>query len=79
MRAFYNNHSDFHMEKTGERLVWDYKKADTDNIKNSIESVNWKLLLNNRTVDRKVAIFNETIINIFFQFCAYQICYIQLL
>ena len=53
-----------------ERLVRDYKKAHIDNIKNSIKSVNWEFLLNRKTVSRQVAIFNETIINIFFQFCA---------
>ena len=53
-----------------ERLVRDYKKAHIDNIKNSIKSVNWEFLLNRKTVNRQVAIFNETITNIFFQFCA---------
>ena len=48
-----------------ERLVWDYKKAHADNIKKSIESVNWRFLLKTRTVNTQVAIFNETIINIF--------------
>ena len=45
-------------------LVWDYKEAHIDNIKNSIKSVNWKSI-NNKTVNRQVAIFNETTINIF--------------
>ena len=30
-----------------EQLVWDYKKANIDNIKNSVKSVNWEFLLNN--------------------------------
>ena len=33
-----------------ERLVWDYKKANIDNIKNPIVSVNWEFSLNNKTV-----------------------------
>ena len=51
-----------------EQLVWDYRKANIDNIKNSIKSVNWEFLLNNKTVNRQVAIFNETILNIFSNF-----------
>ena len=51
-----------------ERLDWDYEKAHTDNIKKSIESVNYEFLLNNKTVNRQVSIFNETIINTFFNF-----------
>ena len=51
-----------------ERLAWDYKKAHIDNIKNSIKSVNLEFLLNNKTVNRQVAIFNETIINNFYNF-----------
>ena len=30
-----------------EQLVWDYEKANIDNIKNSVKSVNWEFLLNN--------------------------------
>ena len=41
------------------RLVWDYGKAHINNIKNPIKSVNWECLLNSKTVDRQVAIFNE--------------------
>ena len=48
-----------------EWLVWDYKKAHIDNIKNSIKSVNWKFLLNIKTVNKQVTIFYETLINIF--------------
>ena len=48
-----------------ERLVCDYKKAYIDNIKNSIKSVNWEFLLNNKTASRQVVIFNESKINIF--------------
>ena len=51
-----------------ERLVWDYKKTHTDNIKNSIKSVNWEFLLNNKTVNGQVPVFNQAIINIFSNF-----------
>ena len=48
--------------------MWNYKKADTESIKKSLESVNWKTLFNNKTVNKQVSIFNETIINIFSNF-----------
>ena len=51
-----------------ERSVWDYKKAHIDNIKNTIESVNLEFLLNNKTANRQVAIFNETNKHFFFNF-----------
>ena len=51
-----------------EQLVWDYRKANIDNIKNSIKSVNCEFLLNNKTVNRQVAIIDETILNIFSNF-----------
>ena len=53
-----------------ERLVWDYKKASTESIKKSIESVNWKTLFSSITVNKQASIFNETIANVFFQFCS---------
>ena len=51
-----------------ERLVWDYRKANIESIQKSVKSVNCKTLFNNRTVNRQVSIFNETIINIFSNF-----------
>ena len=50
------------------RLVWNYKKANVESIKTSIESVDWKNLFNNKTVKKQVSLFNETIINIFSNF-----------
>ena len=39
-----------------EQLVCNYKKAQIDNIKNSIKSVNWEFLLKNKTVNRQVTL-----------------------
>ena len=50
-----------------EQLVWNYKKANIESIEKSFESVNWKTLFNNKTVNKQVSIFNETI-NIFSNF-----------
>ena len=49
-----------------ELLVWDYKKASTESIKKSIESVNWKTLFSSITLNKQASIFNETIANVFF-------------
>ena len=51
-----------------ELLVWDYKKANIENIKKSLESVNWETLFGNKSVNTQVCIFNETIMNIFSNF-----------
>ena len=45
--------------------MWNYKKTNTESIKKSFESVNWKTLFNNKTVNKQVYIFNETIIKYF--------------
>ena len=51
-----------------EQLVWNYKKTNIESIEKSFESVNWKTLFNNKTVNKQVSIFNETINNIFSNF-----------
>ena len=48
-----------------QQLVWNYKKANTESIKKTIQSLNWKTLLNNKTVNKQVSIYNDTIIKIF--------------
>ena len=53
-----------------EQLVWNYKKANTESIRKSLESVNWQTLFNNKTVNKQVSILNETIISIFSNFVA---------
>ena len=51
-----------------QRLVWDYKRANVESIKRSIELVNWETLFHNKTVHKQVSIFNETLMNIFSNF-----------
>ena len=43
-----------------EHLVWDYNKANVEGIKESIESVNWEVMFNNKSVHKQVSIFNAT-------------------
>ena len=49
-------------------LVWDYKRATGESIKRSIELVTWETLFHNKTVQKYVSIFNETLRNIFSNF-----------
>ena len=44
------------------------QKANTESIRKSLESVNWKTLFNSKTVNKQVSILNETIINNFSNF-----------
>ena len=48
-----------------ERLVWDYKRANTDAIINPINQVDWEFLYLNKNVHQQVYKFNKTLMNIF--------------
>ena len=50
------------------RKVWHFKDARSDLIKRSINSFNWERTLNNLEVNQQVAIFTETLLNIFSNF-----------
>ena len=51
-----------------ECLVWDYKRANTDAIINSINHVDWEFLFFNRYVHQQVNIINKSLMNIFSNF-----------
>ena len=51
-----------------ERLVWDYKRANTDAIISSINQADWEFLFFNKNVHQQVYIFNKTLMNIFSNF-----------
>ena len=51
-----------------ECLVWDYNRANVEGIKKSIESVDWEMMFNNKSVHKQVSIFNEILMNIFSNF-----------
>ena len=48
--------------------MWNYKKANTEIIRQSFQSVNRKTLVNNKTFNKRVSILNETKINNFSNF-----------
>ena len=47
------------------REVWDYNKANVENIKKAISNFNWNRAFENLFVDEKVELLNETLLNIF--------------
>ena len=47
------------------REVWDYSKANAENIKKAISSFNWNKAFENLSIDAKVELLNETFLNIF--------------
>ena len=51
-----------------ECLVWDYKRANTDAIINSVTQVDWEFLFLNKNNHQQVNIFNKTLINVFANF-----------
>ena len=46
------------------REVWHYREANTDLIKRAISNFNWVKAFFNTSVNKKVSIFNETILNV---------------
>ena len=50
------------------REVWDYSKADVQNIKKSIKDFNWRKTFESLSVDSKVDLLNERLLNIFWNY-----------
>ena len=51
-----------------ERLVWDYKKTNTQLLNCTIETFNWEKLLEYKNVHEQLYPFNMTMLNIFHNF-----------
>ena len=47
------------------RLVWDFKRANIDAIREAIKTVAWHYMFLNKTVHEQVAVFNNILLNIF--------------
>ena len=47
------------------REVWDYEKANIENIKKAISNFDWNKAFENLSVDEKVDFVNKTLLNIF--------------
>ena len=48
-----------------QRLIWDYKKADSIKIRKALDSVNWERLFGQADINEQVIKFNEVILNVF--------------
>ena len=42
-----------------------YKKEDSGKIRKALDSLNWERLFNKKDIDAHVAVFNETLLNVF--------------
>ena len=47
-----------------QRLVWDYIKANSTTIRNTLDLVNWVRLLHGKDINVQVTSFNDTILNV---------------
>ena len=50
------------------REVWDYNKTYVENIKKAVSNFNWNRAFENLSVDEKVELLNETLLNIFWNY-----------
>ena len=50
------------------RLVWDYRDANVEAINSAIESFNWEKAVDGKDIHAQLALFNETLLNIFSNF-----------
>ena len=50
------------------REVWDYSKANVQNIKESIKNFSWGKTLESLSIDSKVDLLNKTLLNIFWNY-----------
>ena len=48
-----------------QRLIWDYKKADSTKIRKALDTVNWERLFDKKDLNAQVIALNETILNVF--------------
>ena len=48
-----------------QRLIWDYKKADSTKIRKALHTVNWERLFDKKDLYAQVITLNETILNVF--------------
>ena len=53
---------------TYKRLVWDYCNADVEATNSAIESFNWEKAFDAKDIRAQVALFHETLLNIFRNF-----------
>ena len=46
-------------------LIWDHKKANSENVRKSLDSVNWEWLFDSKDVNSQVTALNQTVLSVF--------------
>ena len=49
-------------------MIWDYKKANIDGIRKSLNSVNWGFAFSDKNVHQQVQYLNEIFMNVFYNY-----------
>ena len=60
-------------------LVWDYKKANIDCIRKSLNSVDWEFVLSNKNLHQQAQYLTKILMNVFSNYSTYQINWSQLM
>ena len=55
------------------RTIWDYKNADTSSVQRAIENFNWKYAFESETINEKVQVFSEVLMNILSNFVPHKL------
>ena len=55
------------------RSIWDYKNADASSIQRAIENFNWQYIFESKTINEKVQVFSEVLMNILSNFVPYKL------
>ena len=55
------------------RTIWDYKNADTSSIQRAIENFNWQYAFESKTINEKVQVFSEVLMNILSNFVPHKL------
>ena len=55
------------------REIWHYREANTGLIRHAIKEFNWERAFSNTSVNKKVDIFNRTVLNILSNFIPHEI------
>ena len=56
---------DIYYPTSYQQLIWDYKKADSTNIRKALDSVNWERLFDKKDLNSQVVTLNEIILYVF--------------
>ena len=48
-----------------QRLIWDYKKADSTKIRKTLDTINWERLFDKKDLNAQVIALNQTFLNVF--------------